>query len=371
MSSTSFACRWALLLFPLFSAPSAVAGDGMGTTPLEERDGALAGRYSLTGDPGKKSRLRLHADGRFDLSMAGKGIRWQARGSWQREGDRVMLAIEARPESLFARGPAAPWNGEAEARMRKEEHDAEVSAMHRRCPFLGQVAERAAPVAPASGRMSPDEALEALKETIGALETAATAYVLLDDGVGRDATLAAADAHASAAMAEFRTTYEDARDAYREAGREVSSLPRPVLPAVCRMPADIPVAAPASEQRLGGYGVIVSDPEVGMRFSGVKATFLFKDGVGVETATDRDGWAGVRPRDVPLQSLVLAWCEGAGPCQSFVLAIRERGHRVFGVRMRRESLLPPLSLELAVDRDALVPQWDGIDGFQHGRYQRD
>jgi len=376
MSLMPFACKWPLLLFSVLFVPSAVASDGTRTTAPENRDHALAGQYSLTGDPGKKSRLQLHADGRFDLSMSGKGNSWQESGSWRRKGDRVILAFAVEPEPLFGRGSARPWDEDAEKRMRDAEHDAEVSAVLRRCPFVGEVAERTPPTTPVGERMAPDEALEALNEAIGELETAAEAYVLLNEGVDPPdatlaATLSAADAHACVAMMEFRGRHEDAGDAYREAGRDTSSLPEPVLPATCRMPADVPREAPASGQWLGGYGVIVGDPAIGMVFNKVMVRFQFNDGVDVEAFTDRTGWAGVRPRGVPLRALAVGWCDATHLCQSFLLAIRDEGHQVFGVRMRHESLLPPLQLELSVDGGALVPQWEGIDGFQTGRYRRD
>lgn len=329
----------------------------------------LAGHYYLGDVHEVGSELLLRPDGSFEWMLAYGAMDQQARGRWRREDGRVLLIADHAEAGakVFARDPVIAWNGEAERRLLDAENDALAEQVLQRCPFL-EAAEYASSPAlaeanpPSQADLARDAqaTLPVLRASIAALEAAARAVAEHPaDGAAKETARQAMDRYLGAQAA--------ARDAHASAGLDTAQLPEPRYPPACQLPEPVSDEPPASAWR-GGYGVLVGDPEAGLRFSGIRVAFEFADGSRVQAETDRGGWAGVRRSPAALRGVTLALRDEAHPAETF--AIAGMGDQVFPFRIDSRSLAPApfRQMELRVEGDALVPTWP--DGDERGRYER-
>jgi hypothetical protein len=149
---------------------------------------------------------------------------------------------------------------------------------------------------------------------------------------------------------------------HRTAGVPMPQRAPPDLPPPCRLPHPPGDADARAAQSGQGMGVVIGDPEAGLRFSGICVEFQFDDGHREQRVTNRGGWALLRPRiGAKLRRVKLR--NSAEDVQAGRLAVEEtidldpmKGD-VFVIRLDR--MMPPAfeGVELQIDDDGFVPTW--------------
>ncbi len=338
---------------------------------VPQRD--FSGHYYLSGIREVGSELLLHPDGTYEWFLAYGAMDQQSEGHWLREGDAITLTSNPinKDTPIFSLGPILPWDDAFERLPQDEAYEAVVATFKARCPFLYDeepMVESAMapssfdPPTPAQIKRAVDAAAAEAKAR-AAFEQAASSAVKAS---GEDRGPRAADTKAA------RLAWQGARDAMRQAeadaGLHYSKLAEPVFPSICAIPDRPDPAAIKVADRIGGYAVKLSDPSVGLSFSGILVTFHYSDGT-VATATSNNGgraWApykaGVAVTGV---TLGLRYEEGE-PIQpkSFNIAVARNSVQAIAVNSR--ALVPPpfVSMRLRIDGDELI-------GFgDRGRYAK-
>ena len=347
------------------------------------------GRYFLQGVMETGSELRLHDDGRFEWSLAYGAVDRLQRGQWSREGDRVVLVADApatgadllRVDTMF------PWSADIETRLRDMEAARRSALARERCPFLEEADVASPPRLMGEPAPSPDALARAARDALPPLERAraeaeaqaaaavqaqARAEAMQDDPqLRRDADQQMQ--RAVAAMAAYRASLGQARDAHVAAGLPLPALVEPRLPEACSAPsvADTDADAIAAAQPGQGLGVVVGDPEAGLRFSGIDVTFLFSDGHSETRTTNTGGWALLRPRPgARWQRVTLRHPEASPELQASFAVDTGKGD-VLAIVLDSARLLPPVfeRMTLRIEGEALVPTWP--DGRERGTYVRE
>lgn len=357
------------------------AGNGMHVIPErneETVDHALAGRYSLGGADGWHAELRLAQEGTFEWEMSNGTLSVSAHGRWRQVRDRVELDV-ALPRlengDLIQRKDAAPWDGNAEARLIQVELLEQEARIKRQCPFLERAVTE--PVIASFSdsdtwddrQRAADSAFVALRETIDALEPAVAEAVVPTAGQGEDSPFGNRAAQVvSDAMQRYQRANQVARDAYWRAYRDLSTLPQVRYPEACRLPASGIVRGGEPRTWRGGYAAVVADKGVNVFFAGIDVTFVFGDGVCIATKTGWDGWAGVRPRSAPLRAIILS----SPLVRAEVFEFSSEEHQVAFFHLSWDLLGARWldRMKIRVEDDHTLVMFDS-DGKERGRYRRD
>jgi hypothetical protein len=333
----------------------------------------FSGHYYLHGIHEVGSELLLRADGTYEWFLAYGAMDQQSEGHWQREGDAITLTPNpiAKDTPIFSLGPILPWDDAFERLPQDEAYEALVAKFKARCPFLydeDSMVESAMapssfdPPTPAQIKRAADAA-GAEKEARAAFEQAASSAVNASD---LDRGPRSAEAKAA------RLVWQGARDAMRQAevdaGLRYSKLAGPVLPGRCAIPDQPDPATIKAADRIGGYAVKLSDPSVGLSFSGILVTFQYSDAT-VATATSNNGGRAWAPHKagVALTGVTLGIRTdetAAMQQQSFKFAIARDTIQAIAVNSRAVTPPPFTSMRLRIDGDELV----GFD--DRGRYAK-
>lgn len=363
------------LALMLLAPPAGAAGPG--------------GRYFLQGVMETGSELRLHDDGRFEWSLVYGAVDRIQRGQWSREGERVVLVADAPSAgpSLLRVDAMFPWDADTEARLRDMEIDREGALAQERCPFLAVADATSAPPMAGMPAASADALARAARESLPPLvnarsvaEAAAAAavqarvYVATVQGDARLQRDADQQMQlAVAAMEAYRVNLAQARDAHAAAGLPLPALAEPRIPEACGAPSPADAEAIAAARPGQGMGVVVGDPGVGLRFSGIDVTFLFSDGHRDTRTTNRGGWALVRPRPGARWQRVTLHRDGddAVPEIQSTFAVDTGKGDLMAIALDSARLAPPVfeRMQLRIEGEALVPTWP--DGQERGSYVRE
>jgi hypothetical protein len=253
------------------------------------------GHYYLEGVRETGSELRLKPDGRYDWYMSYGALDLFSEGIWRQAGTDVVLTVDTRnPKAAVFKVEAwEAWNERAEEKAQENLFQARRTSVYERCPFLADGVDYVStPRLAGDQPRDPGAALKA--ERAGAEAIAArtlverAASIAISGGVDRNAKMqAATDAMKAWKIAKLR-----ARDAYDDAGTRAPDFAEPVLPEVCQVPEEPRPSDISSDKWIRGVAVVVGDPAVEMRFSGITIVFEYVDGsLSKGVVTDNGGWA--------------------------------------------------------------------------------
>lgn len=326
----------------------------------------LVGHYYLEGVRETGSELLLKPDGRYDWYMAYGAMDLLSVGTWQRTGRNIVLAAD-RPDPktpVFKLGSLLPWNEKAEEVAQRPAFQAAVDATYARCPFMIGEADAVTPPAMAGLKPDPDAKIKADAAAEAAI-AARTHY----ENLATDAVKATGDRSAIVKTAsEARLAWTLARyvmqDAYSAAQLAAPRLGDPKLPDACSLPSEPNPADISSDKWRRGYAVLVSDPEMGMTYSGITVVFGFADGSGSKTVvTDDGGWA-IAPDRKAINSISLS-LRGPDPrAASFDTKPMTEGVQAVTLDSLKISVPPFETMTLQIEGRDLIPE----NG--RGRYAR-
>lgn len=277
-------------------------------------------------------------------------------------------------QAIAARGDAddAPEDAEAQRRAEAAEAAAQL-ALDRYAAALKTEATRL---------LSALDAVETDYEA--AARAAMAAHVAArkapDDALLRQLAEAAMN-EARAMKSAYEGLLRDVAEMHRAAEVPLPERAPPDLPPACWLP-NPPDAADAPSERSArsagpgqGLGVIVGDPEAGMRFSGIRVEFEFSDGHREQRVTDRGGRALLRARaGAELRRVILRNGEedvrAGRPAVEEALEIDPAAGDVFVIRLDSRRMAPQAfeRMELRIDDEALIPAWP--ERGERGRYVR-
>lgn len=345
------------------------------------------GHYYLQGVREVGSELLLHKDGRFEWFLAYGAADQRARGRWAVRDGRVVLTAEAPAvnASLFQLGRGLAWDTEFEERLRRIEHEAAEERAYARCPFLmyaeaatASAVMGAEPPSEAMRRKAARAALASLPAAGAAAEAAMVAATKAQASAEQSAGSATAKTDAEQAvqaaveaMATYRGQLDAARDAHREAHMDMPALPELRVPAECGLPAAADEMLETLADADRGLGVMIEDPEVGLRFSGLQVEFEFSDGHREQRITNRGGFALLRPRAGAEWRRVSVRSTKGGPQVSATFKINPARGDLYTITLDSQRAVPPAfeQMSLRIDGEALLPTWP--EGEEQGRYVRE
>jgi hypothetical protein len=341
----------------------------------------LAGHYYLSGVRETGSELRLWPDGSYEYFMSYGAVDQFSRGTWQKVGDAVVLTHTKTPSGgpLFKLDSLEPWDVDAEAYIQNARHEGRIKAVEATCPFLAEpdISDATVPPPAFAVTMPPVSDGEAPKIDY--------ALVYGRAKVTEAQSRRAYERAAQAAMAPgnnnvtrhdtargMRYDWQSALDALQSARNRADSneaLPKPpVLPAKCQLPQAVETRDLAQKEWVRGFGVIVGDPEVGLKFSNVSVRFHFADGQVTDLKTQRRGFAWVEKRlGIPVTAISLSYQRAIGPQPSFErFAIANGADGVQRVIIDSRQLVDP-----PFDEMRLRIEDDGLSGPRdRGRYTK-
>ena len=254
------------------------------------------GHYYLEGVHEVGSELLLKPGGRYDWYMSYGAMDQFSEGTWRRAGDDIILTVDPRDKraAIFKLEAREPWNERAEEKAQEPGYKALVAAIYDRCPFLlSQVAMVSSPpmvslgLTPDPGAGAKAEAADRIEAIARATYERAAALAILPGG-DREAKMR----EANDAMVAWRTASEAMDNAHVNAQTPSPRVASPKLPEACNIPAEPNPANIAPEKWIRGVAVMVGDPAVEMRFSGITVVFGYADcTVSHGVVTDNGGWA--------------------------------------------------------------------------------
>lgn len=267
-------------------------------------DPAFVGHYYLSGVRETGSELLLDPNGTFEWSMSYGAVDQSAHGTWQRQGDRIVLdtAPPTVDRPLFAYLKTAPWTVEAEQDAIRRRYEATADAVRAACPFRtdGWVSS---PPAIAIYHGTPKPSAIVLRRRADSTRAAAIAARTRVERLAEQVMAKPASQRAEAEVTEaaqhrlsdWLIAKDEAQRAAGAAGLADPGLSDPALPAACVMPA-MKSADDDPRTWTGGLGVRVSDPESGQGARDVRIRLRFADGRVETLVTARDGRA-ILPRN--------------------------------------------------------------------------
>ncbi len=336
----------------------------------------LVGHYTLSGVMEVGSELRLSADGRYEWYMSYGSVDQFSTGTWTVGGQSVILTHAKTPAGtpLFTPKKIEPWDVDTENRVLRGAREAQVEAIFKACPFLGEGdVSNTAFAPPAMAVTIPSQVPAPKLDHDAALKTAQLAErqaranyeraAARAMGKGSDWDVAQGDARM--ARHEWEEASRALIVAVRAVEREIAGAPEPILPKMCEAPPE-PFAEDIPEEKwVKGFAVIVGDPSVGMRFQNVDVIFHFADGTHAASKTVRGGLAWTAKRAGNAVTAVSLNYRGAGrdDAKPERFAIGPASDGVLPVEMQsRQFTDPPFDeMRLAVtDADTLSgPQGRG------------
>ncbi len=349
---------------------TAFAAAALTCATVEAKDD-MAGHYFLEGVRETGSELLLRPDGRFEWYITYGAVDQNARGTWTRTGDKILLHAEGpdRSKPLFRLDETGAWDASTEQALLDGAHEQALAEVEKRC-LLQQVAAVASPPPIPFG--TPD--LPALKaQAEASLAKAKTARDLAERTValaistlgdpGSETRLQAA----REAMTGWQMARYDVETSYRLAELPVPSLAEPRLPDACTPPPEVRVDEDHPERWQGGIVISIADPEMGLAPKGITVTLTYSDGTTASAKTAGRGWA-VFPRRTGLTAahvLIDPDILHAGKA-TFDFAPMETGVQAFAIDVRQLIASPFQTMELRVEGDELIP----VD-LGRGRYFRE
>lgn len=325
------------------------------------------GHYYLEGVRETGSELRLKPGGRYDWYMSYGAMDLFSEGTWRRVGTEVVLTVDKRNPgaAVFKVGTWEAWNERAEEKAQENLFQGRRAAVYERCPFLADDVDYVS-TPRLAGDQSRDTGAALKAETAGAEALAArtlferAASIALSLGADRPAKMQAAhDAMKAWKIAKLRS-----RDAHDEAGTTAPDFAEPALPEACTLPAEPNPADIAPDKWIRGVAVVVGDPTVEMRFSGITVVFEYADGsLSKGVVTDNGGWA-LAPDRKPVQRISLS-LRGPDPRTAwFNIGPIPEGIQPVTLDSRAVTGPPFETMTLLIDGKDLIPE------SGRGRYAR-
>lgn len=283
---------------------AAAIGQKLATAKASVPDRAFVGHYYLSGVRETGSELLLDPNGTFEWSMSYGAVDQAAHGTWQRQGDRIVLTT-AQPtvdRPLFAYLKTAPWTAEAEQDIIRRQYEAIADTVRAACPFRTDGWVSSPPtIAIDDGTPRPSAIMlrQQADRTRAAAIAARTRVERLAQQVMAKPASQRADADVTEAaqhsLSDWLTAKDEAQQAAGAAGLADPGLNDPTLPAACIMPA-MKNTGDDPKTWTGGLGVRVSDPGSGQGARDVRIALRFADGRVETLVTARDGRA-ILPRN--------------------------------------------------------------------------
>lgn len=356
------------------------AATGIAIAMLMASDPALAGRnaadftghYYLQGIYEVGSELLLKPDGHYQWMLAYGAVDQNSEGSWAIDGNELVLTptLPRSNAPLFKPLAVQPWDVDAEERVQEDAYIARADAIAARCPFLTRegVADSLSPPpmrdATAADRQRLAQAVAAEADARSAYERAA-ATAMQADGAGRTAAMDAAGTAANA----WRVAHDHVVQAASNAHADTPAMVSPALPAACRLTAMPAVQTIGPKAWIRGFSVIVGDPRVGMRFSGIRTVFTYADGHSVERVTDNGGraWVSYRPAAHITKLTLTPITRDDQPMAAETIPLNGVSEGILPVEIDSGRIMPPPfdTLRLTIDGHDLI----GFGG--RGRYHRE
>jgi hypothetical protein len=324
------------------------------------------GHYYLEGVRETGSELSLKPDGRYDWYMTYGAMDIFSTGAWQKKGNSIILAAD-KPDSktsVFKLGPLQPWNEDAEELAQRPAYQAAVEATYARCPFMIGEADSVTP--PAMVGLAPDPAAKLKAEA--AAQAAIAARTLYErfainslkiTGDRSASVKAAGDARRAWTLARYAM-----QDAYSAAQLSAPRLEDPKLPDACRLPSEPNPADIAPEKWIRGFAVLVSDPDVGMTYSGIIVVFDYGDGSASKGVVTDGGGLAISPDRKAITRISLS-LRGSNPrMASFDTKPITEGMQAVTLDSRKITDPPFQTMTLRIEARDLIPE----NG--RGRYAR-
>jgi hypothetical protein len=349
-----------LLSSPFVATPSHAAPK---ESTLAATDAALVGHYYLSGVTEVGSELLLKPDGTFEWMLAYGAVDQAARGTWKRDGLKVILAANKGDQSapIFTLGPLDAWNKDAEQRLQDMIFKEKQAKIEELCPFLLVDDVTSALTAPsvtdaekAARRLRATSAIPAAVAKVEtkrrlAARAAEMAMVAKSDRVQLMDS-------ATEAMIDWKAARGQMLDLYSAAGLKEPDRLEPNLPAACNLPAKAIVDEKAPNSWRQGFAVRVHDSIARMFFSNIKVTYTFIDGEIIERLTNQSGLAILQYRPgKSVQRLTLTvQNEGEPIAETFKIAPTASGIQYVNINSRAIAAPPFETLVLKIDGLDLV-----------------